>query len=115
MAQHDQRATATGFNHVTANAMEGAMNAINATSKNIQAMANEMFDISKLSIEHATDTMDKLRSARGVDEVVAIQTNFMKEAFENATQHARMFSELISGFPSGIATSYQDAWLKAVN
>jgi hypothetical protein len=55
------------------------------------------------------------RSARGVDEVVAIQTNFVKESFENTTQHARMFSELISGFPSEISKSYQEAWLKAVN
>jgi truncated hemoglobin YjbI len=26
-----------------------------------------------------------------------------------------MFSELISGFPSEISKSYQEAWLKAVN
>jgi hypothetical protein len=42
-------------------------------------------------------------------------TNFVKESFENSTQHARMFSELISGFPSEISKSYQEAWLKAVN
>lgn len=46
--------------------------------KNIQAMANEIFEISKQSFEHATHTMDKLRSGRGLDEVVAIQTNFVK-------------------------------------
>ena len=104
MAQQDQRATGT----------EGAASAINAASKNMQAIAGEIFELSKQSFELTTQTLEKLRNARGVDDVVAIQTDFMKEAFERAAQNARKFSELIATFPVEITKSYQDVWLKSV-
>jgi hypothetical protein len=114
MAQQDQRATAPG-NEGAASAMDGAMKAINATSKNMQAIASEIFDISKQSFEHTTQTLEKLRNAHGMDEVVAIQTNFVKEAFEHAAQHTQKFRELMTAFPAEITKTYQDAWLKSVN
>jgi phasin family protein len=107
MAQQDQRAADLGA--------DGAGGAINAATNNMQAIAGEIFDISKQSFEHTTQTLEKLRNAHGMDEVVAIQTNFMKEAFERAAQHARRFGELIAIFPAEITKTYQDAWLKSVN
>jgi hypothetical protein len=62
-----------------------------------------------------TQTLEKLRHTCGVDEVVAIQTACVKEAFEHAAQHARKFSELMTAFPVQITKTYQDAWLKSVN
>jgi hypothetical protein len=114
MGQEDQRATATGCS-ATANAMEYALSALNTASKNMQAMAGECFEISKQSFEHATQTMEKLRGAHSMDELVAIQTNYVKEAFENAAEHARKFGELMAVFPSEITKTYQDVWLKSVN
>lgn len=114
MGQEDQRATAPGSG-ATASAMESTVSAINAASKNMQAMAGECYEISKQAFEHATQTLEKLRNAQGMDEVTAIQTNYVKEAFENAAQHARKFSELMAVFPTGITKTYQDAWLKSVN
>jgi hypothetical protein len=46
MAQQDQKATAPD-NEGAANAFDGAVNALNATSKNMQAIAGEIFEISK--------------------------------------------------------------------
>src|SRR5262245_61289895 len=40
-------------------------------------------------IRTCSPSVEKLRGARGMDEVMAIQTNYMKEVFENATQHER--------------------------
>ena len=114
MAQHDQTSTGAGSEYAEG-AVEGAMDAFNATSNNIQAIAGEILDISKQSFEHATQTLEKLRHAHGVDEVVAIQTNFVKETFENAARHTQKFSELITAFPAQIAKTYQDAWLKSVH
>jgi len=84
----------------SASTVEGALNTFNATSKNIQAIASEIFDISKQSFEHATQTLEKLRNARGMDEVVAIQTTFVKEAFEHAVKHVQKFNELLTAFPA---------------
>ena len=78
-------------------------------------MAGECFEISKQSFEHASQTLEKLRGARGMEEIMAIQANYVKEAFENAAQHARKFGELMSVFPNDFTKSYHDAWLKAVN
>jgi hypothetical protein len=43
MAQQDQKATAPD-NEGAANALDGAVNALNATSKNMQAIAGEIFE-----------------------------------------------------------------------
>ena len=115
MAQQHQQATAVGTNHVTLNAVEGAMNAIDATSKHFQAVANEMFEMSKQSMDQATQALDKLRSTRVMDEVMSIQSDYVKQAFAYFTQHSRRFGELFMGFPGEITKSYQDAWLQAVN
>jgi hypothetical protein len=74
-----------------------------------------MAQMSKESFEHATQTLDKLRSARGVEEVVAIQTTFVKEAFEHVGQYTRRWGELMSTLPVEISKSYQDAWLKSMS
>lgn len=113
MAEQDQ-ATAPGSEYAAA-ARESAVNALNATSRNMQAIASEIFEISKQSFEHTTQTLEKLRKAQGVDEVVTIQTNYVREAFEHAVQHAQKFGELMTNFPAGITKTYQDLWLKSVN
>ncbi len=115
MAQQDQLPTAVGTNHVSLNAVEGAMNAIDATSKHCQAVANEMFEMSKQSMDQATQALDKLRSTRVMDEVMSIQSDYVKQSFAYFTQHSRRFGELFMGFPGEITKSYQDAWLHAVN
>jgi hypothetical protein len=91
------------------------MNAIDATSKHFQAVANEMFEMSKQSMDQATQALDKLRSTRVMDEVMSIQSDYVKQAFAYFTQHSRKFGELFMGFPGEITKSYQDAWLQAVN
>jgi hypothetical protein len=113
MAQQDQTTTAPD-NEGAANAFDGAVNALNATSKNMQAIAGD-FEISKQSFEHTTQTLEKLRAAYGMDEVLAIQTNFVKEACEHSAQHAQKFSELMTACQAEITKTYQDAWLKSVN
>jgi hypothetical protein len=97
------------------NAVEGAMNAIDATSKHFQAVANEMFEMSKQSMDQATQALDKLRSTRVMDEVMSIQSGYVKQSFAYFTQHSRRFGELFMGFRGEITKSYQDAWLQAVN
>jgi hypothetical protein len=114
MAQDDDKAGGAGSEHAEGT-VGGVMSALNMTSKNIQAIAGEMLEISKQSFEHTTQTMEKLRGARGVDEIMAIQTNFVKEAFEHAAQHAQKFSELMTVFPAQITKTYRDAWLKSMD
>ncbi len=99
----------------TEDAVERAEAAVSAISKNIQAIAGEYLEISKQSIEHTTQTMEKLRNARGLQEVFAIQSTYVKEALENSAEHARKFTELFAAFPREITKTYQDAWRQSIN
>jgi len=112
MGQDNQPAKAAD---TAASAIEGAMNAMNAASQQMQALAGECFEMSKQSFEHASQALEKLRKARGVEEIMAVQANYVKEAFDNAAAHARKFGELMAVFPNDFTKTYQDAWLKAVN
>jgi hypothetical protein len=119
MAEQDQRASGTGTEgaagsfYSAVNAL--SMNTLNATSKNMRAIAGEILEVSKQSFELTTKTLEKLRTAHGVDEVAAIQADFMKEAFEHAAQHGRRFGELVAAFPAEITKTYLGAWLKSVS
>jgi hypothetical protein len=66
MAQHDEKATDTGSEY-TGSTVEGAMSAINTASKNMQAIASEMLEISKQSFETYDANLGKTpaRARRG--------------------------------------------------
>jgi phasin family protein len=95
--------------------LQGAVKAVNSASQQVQAVACEWLEISKQTFEHASQTLEKLRAARSIEEIVAIQANYVRESFENAGNHARKFGEIMSGFPSELTKTYRDAWLNAVN
>ena len=84
-------------------------------SHRAQAVACEWLEVSKQAFEHASQTLGKLREARTIGEVVAIQTNYVKEEFENAGQHARKFGEIMADFPSEFTKAYRDLWFNAMN
>jgi hypothetical protein len=87
---------------------------LTSATKNLQAFAAEIADMSRQSIEHTTETIEKLRQARGVSEILAIQTNYVREAFEHLSQHARKFSEMMASFPLEMSKTYTEAWTKSL-
>jgi phasin family protein len=88
---------------------------LSSTTKNLQAFAAEIAEMSRQSIEHTTDTIEKLRSARGLSEILTIQTNFMREAFEHLSQHTRKFSELMTSLPLEMSKTYAQLWTKSLD
>lgn len=105
MAQQDPRETPAAV---------GVESAVTAASKHLQAFASEAAEMSKQSLEHATETLEKLRNAHGMTEILAIQSSFVREAFEHMTQRTRRMSELMATFPIELTKTYQEAWLKAL-
>ena len=89
--------------------------AMSAATHNFQAFAAECAEMSRQSLEHAANTVDKLRAARGVSEVLAIQTDYLRRAFENFTQHSRRFAELMAALPMELSKNYADVWTKSVH
>lgn len=99
----------------TSAGIDWATSGVSAASKNLQALAGEMAEMSKQSLEHATQVLEKLRNARSVDEVLAIQTSFLREAFEQTAQRTRRFSELMTSLPLEVTKTYQEAMTKCVD
>lgn len=87
---------------------------VSAATRNLQAFAAEINEMSRQSIEHTTETIEKLRSAHGMAEVLAIQSSYVREAMEHVLQHTRRFSELLTAFPLELSKSYADLWSKSV-
>jgi hypothetical protein len=87
---------------------------VSAATRNLQAFAAEISEMSRQSIEHATETIEKLRNAHGMAEVLAIQSSYVREAMEHVLQHTRRFSELLTAFPLELSKSYADLWSKSV-
>ncbi|ACB96018.1 phasin family protein [Beijerinckia indica] len=92
-----------------------ALNSLSSTTKNFQTLATEITQMSKQSFEHATQTFEKLRNAHSLDEVVAIQTGYVKEVFEEAAARTKRLGELVSTFPNELTKSYQDALQQSLN
>lgn len=88
---------------------------MSAASRNMQAFAAEIGEMSRQSIEHFSNTMEKMRNARGLSEILAIQTSYMREALERFMVHARRFSEIVTAAPVEMSKGYTNAWSKSAN
>lgn len=105
----------TQDSHATPTGLDFAASSVGAASKNLQALATEIAEASKESFDHATKTLEKLRNAHSVEEILAIQSTFVKEAFDHAAQHTKRFGELMTAFPLEMTKTYQDAVAKCVH
>jgi len=82
---------------------EPAIGGFSAASKSMQTFATEMARMSKESVEHTTHLIEKLRGARTIEEIVAIQTSFMQQSFSNYADYTRRFGELFTMLPLELA------------
>ena len=63
--------------------VDAAMKAIGDWSKGWQAIAAEMTDYTKRSFEEGTATVEKLLSAKSIEQAVEIQTGYAKRAYDD--------------------------------
>jgi hypothetical protein len=82
---------------------EAIANSMSAATKSFQGFAAEVQRMSKESIEQTTQTMDKLRNAKTLEEVIAIQTGYMQQSFASYADYTRRMSELMMSMPMEMA------------
>jgi hypothetical protein len=63
--------------------VDTAMKMLGEWSKSWQAIAAEMTDYTKRSFEEGTSTVEKLLSAKSVEQAVEIQTGYAKRAYDD--------------------------------
>ncbi len=65
-----------------------------AMTKGYQAVAQEVAEFSRKSLELSTQTFEKAVTARSIERVVEVQQGYAKEAYEAAVAQANKLGEL---------------------
>ena len=77
--------------------------------KNVQAIAAEITKISQENIEAGTKAAEKLREAKNLPEVIAVQTDLVKSTLETFSAHYPRIAEIAASAPVDLIKGYQDA------
>jgi phasin family protein len=86
-----------------AKGFEAAMSGFSVASRSIQTFAAELTRMSKESMEHTTQLVEKLRGAKTLEEVVSIQSAFMQQSFASYADYTRRFGEMLTALPLDMA------------
>jgi phasin family protein len=80
------------------NGMDMAMKSLGAWTSGAQAIAAEITDYSKKSIEGSVAAWEKLLAAKTPEKAMEVQTEFMKSAYADSVAAATKLGELCTGF-----------------
>ncbi len=78
--------------------VDTAMKMFGEWTKSWQAIAAEMTDYSKRSFEDGTQTMEKLMSARSIEQAFEIQSSYAKRAYEDYMHQLQKIAGMYSEF-----------------
>ena len=92
-----------------------AMNSFGTASKSLQDFASEVQRMGKESYDKTTEMMEKLRGAKTMEEVLAVQTGFMQQSFAMSSEYTRRFGELMMALPMEMARNSRDAIQKGTD
>jgi hypothetical protein len=74
--------------------LEATLKSFDAFGKNVQVIAQEMADYSKKSLDESTKTVEKLFGAKTLDTAIAIQSTYLKGAYEGFVSQATKIGSL---------------------
>jgi hypothetical protein len=87
--------------------VDTAMAGFTTATKNMQVIAGEIAKMSMDSYENSAQLIEKLRAAKSWDDIVAIQTGYMKTAYENFSARTQKLAEIMGTMPQEMARTYQ--------
>jgi hypothetical protein len=89
-----------------------ALKAADAVTKGLQAIATEAADYSKRSFEAGTAALEKLTAAKSVETAVAVQSDFVRSAYEGYVGQVTRFGEIVADMAKSAAEPYQSLFGK---
>lgn len=89
------------------NAQGDALGGFGLATKSIQTFATEVARLSKESVDETTQLVEKLRSAKTIEDVVSIQTSYVQQSFSKYADYTRRIGELFTALPLEIAKQSQ--------
>jgi hypothetical protein len=87
--------------------VDTAMAGFTTATKNMQVIAGEIAKMSMDSYENSAQLIEKLRGAKSWEDIVAIQTGYMKTAYDNFSSRTQKLAEIMGTMPQEMARSYQ--------
>ncbi len=93
-------------------AMENAMGSFGAWSKSYQAIATEVADYSKKSMEDSAAAWERLLGAKSLDKAMEIQTAYLKSSYEGFVAEATKLGELYADLAKEAYKPFESALAK---
>jgi phasin family protein len=92
--------------------METMMSSFGAWTKNAQAIAVELTDYSKKSIEETAAAWERLLGAKSVEKAMEVQGEFLKSSYEDFVAEATKLGELYTDFAKEAYKPFEGALAK---
>ena len=89
---------------------DAAAETFSTVSKSIQSITSEIQKLSKDSMDQATQLMEKLRTAKSMEDIVSIQSSFMQTSFSTYADYTKRMSEMMMSVPVELAKQSQSAF-----
>ncbi len=87
--------------------MDSAMKMWGDWTKNWQAVTAEMTDYTKRSFEDGTKTLEKLATAKSIEQVMEIQTGYAKRAYDDYMQQMTRLGSMYADLAKGSAKPFE--------
>jgi hypothetical protein len=94
--------------------VDTAMAGFTTATKNMQVIAGEIAKMSMESYENSAQLIEKLRGAKSWEDIVAIQSGYMKTAYENFSSRTQKLAEIMGTMPHEMARTYQQLFTQGV-
>ena len=93
--------------------MGAALSSFSAWTNNVQAIAAEMADYSKKSLEGSAAAWEKLAGAKSLDKAVEVQGEYLRSAYEDFVAKATKLGELYAALAREAYKPFESVFAKA--
>jgi len=93
--------------------METMMSSFGAWTKNAQAIAVELTDYSKKSIEESAAAWERLMGVKSLEKAMEVQSEYLKSSYEDFVAEATKLGELYADFAKEAYKPFEGALTKA--
>jgi phasin family protein len=93
--------------------MESAMSSFGAWTKGAQAIAAEVADYSKKSVEGSAAAWEKLVGSKSLETAMQVQSEFVKASYQDFVAEATKLGELYADFAKEVYKPFESALAKA--
>ncbi|HEX3936045.1 MAG TPA: phasin family protein [Xanthobacteraceae bacterium] len=93
--------------------MDSMMSLLGAWTKNAQAIAAEITDYSKKSVEDSAAAWERLLGAKTLEKAVEIQSDYLKSSYEDFVAEATKIGELYADFAKEAYKPFEGALARA--